>query len=1056
MKKSVPKLHGLAVPALLGGMLLLPAVSQATVESNASAVSVAWQAADTPISGRITDASGAGIPGVTVLVKGTTNGTQTDADGRYTISAPTGATLVFSFVGYATQEVAVGGRTSVDAQLAVDAQGLSEVVVVGYLTQDRQNVTSAVSSVDTREAAKTPVPTLSQAIQGRVAGVQVIGSGAPGAVPSIAIRGVGSLNGGSQPLYVIDGLWTDNIRDLSPTDIESATVLKDASSTAVYGSRGANGVVLITTKRGQAGEPKISFNGYTGVESIYKRYELTNHSEWADRATAAWVNAGLNPSDPLNMPGAVKGTPAYRNNIDTDWQKEFFQNGRVQDYNLTFSGGSNTGKSATNFLISGGYFNQEGIVKGPKFERYSARLNSGLTRGKLKVSQSALLTHINTTLLNEVPFIDVLTMLPGIAVYDPANVGGFGYGSNGYLFTYSTNPIGAQRIRSQTQKNNRLQGSINGDFAFTNFLSYRLNLGLEVHDFNDQDFRKNGFIRLGEASNPNNTYLFENRGTSMTTIVENTLNFNKRFGDHGVNAVLGYSEQTANVNNATARATLFLEQPQYFPVLNASTASTGAVGGTKDEYNKRSYFSQLNYDFKNRYLITGSFRRDGSSRFDPTRVYGNFGAGSVGWRISEENFFKDALPQVSNLKVRASYGVNGNDNLIAPGQITSYLYQGIVNQNVTYPLGTGTPQTFVNGAIQTQLESRDIRWESRYTTNVGLDMGLLDNRVTLSADYYISTTKDALVNPPLPAYLGVAGSINPYTNLGEIQNRGFEFALGYHENRKAFTYGADLALTTLKNEVLKLSELQPNVVGPFGVTRTTVGQPIGRLYLVEMLGIFQSQAEVDNYKSADGQVIQPLAKPGDVKYKDFNGDGQISADTDREFVGNPFPTLQFGLNLTAAFKGVDASIFFQGVTGNDIYNNTRAVLDQLNGVNNYRSDISPWTPENPSTTTPRMLQGGGGGAVNNNNPITTRWVEDGSYLRLRNVQVGYTFPKTLANKVPGLGSVRVYVTGRNVFTLTKYLGFDPETTGQGVYGPGIDNSSYPNVRAFTGGLQVNF
>ena len=1048
MKKPVPKAGRMTIPALLCCLTMQPVMAAVptTYASLRGAVANAQPAAT--VTGRVVDEKGAGVPGVNVLVKGTSTGTQTDADGRYSFTVPDDATLVFSFVGYTSQEVAVGGRSTVDVTLAPDSKALSEIVVVGYLTQDRQNVTSAVASVDTREVNKVPVPTLSQAIQGRVAGVQVLGSGAPGAVPNIVIRGVGSLNAGSAPLYVIDGLWTDNIRDLSPTDIESAVVLKDASSTAVYGSRGANGVILITTKKGQAGEPKISVNGYMGVESIYKRYNLTNHSEWADRATTAYINAGLDPTTE-GMAGAVKNGPRYTNAIDTDWQKEFFQNGRVQDYNVTLSGGTTGEKSAGNFLISGGYFNQEGIVKGPKFERYSARVNSGLRRGRLKVGESLLATHINTTLLNGAPFIDVLTELPGIPVYDPTHVGGFGYGSNGYLFNYSSNPVGEQQILSRTQKNNRLQGSANAEFTFTNWLSYRLNLGLEVHDYNDKDFRQNGFTRLGEASNPNNTFLFENRGTATTTLIENTLNFNRRFGDHGVNALVGYSEQTFNTDNATARTTLFLSQPQYFPVLSAGTAANGTVSGGIGELNKRSYFSQLNYDFKNRYLLTGSFRRDGSSQFPDGNRYGNFGAGSVGWRISEEDFFKNALPMVNSLKLRASYGVNGNDNLPA-----LYLSQATVNQNVTYPLGPN--QTFTNGAIQIGLESRNIRWESRYTSNVGLDLSLLDNRLTLSADYYTSTTKDALVNPQLPAYLGTIIAIQPFTNLGEIRNKGFEFALGYHENRNAFTYGADLNLTTLKNEVLALSDLQPVIPGPFGVTRTQVGQPIGRLYLVEMLGIFQNQDEINNYKSADGRVIQPLAKPGDVKYKDANGDGRIGADTDREFVGNPFPTLQFGLNLTAGYKGFDLSVFFQGVTGNTIYNNTRAAIDQLNGVNNYRRDLSPWTPENPSTTTPRLVQGGGGEAVNNNNAITTRWIEKGDYLRLRNVQLGYTFPKTLAGVVPGLGSVRVYVTGRNVFTLTKYLGYDPETPGQGVYGPGIDSSSYPNVRAFTGGVQVNF
>ncbi|GGF21880.1 SusC/RagA family TonB-linked outer membrane protein [Hymenobacter cavernae] len=1051
MKKHVPKMRRLTIPVILLCLPLQPIVAVASTPDNSRMGLDLRLIADIALKGRVTDEKGQGLPGVNVVVKGTTNGAQTDADGNFALTAPDNATLVISYVGYIAQEVAVGGRATVNVSLAPDAKALSEVVVVGYVTQDRQNLTSAVSSLDVNEAIKTPVPNIAQSIQGRVAGVQVESAGNPGSVPNIIIRGVGTVGSGSNPLYVIDGLWTDNIRDLNPNDVESTTVLKDASSTAVYGARGANGVILITTKRGQSGEPKISFNGYTGVENIYRKYNLANHSQWADWANQAAINAGI----PSPSPGAVKGTPAYSDAVNTDWQKEFFQTGKIQDYNLSFSGGSSAGKNSTNFLISGGYFNQDGIVKGPKFERYSVRLNSGLTRGRLKLGQSALLTHINTTLLNEVPFVDVLTELPGIPVYNPANFGGYGYGSAN-LFNYSVNPIAAQEILNRTQKNNRLQGSANAEFSFFDFLSYRLNLGLEIHDYNDRNARREGYIRLGESNN-NTTYLFENRGTQRFLLVENTLNFNKRFGDHNVTALLGYSEQTYHQDNATANATGFPSSPQYFFVLGAGTNlnTPPSVGGGIDEYAKRSYFSQLNYDYKGRYLVTGSFRRDGSSRFDPDRRYANFGAGSLGWRVSEEDFFKNSVSFINNLKLRASYGVNGNDQL---GDAGNYAYQATVNQTIYYPLGT--TQTLVNGAIQPSLESRGIRWESRYTTNFGLDMALLDNRLTLSTDYYISTTKNALVNPPLPGYGGVAGAgAYPFANLGEIENRGFELALGYHETRKAFTYGADLTLTTLRNKVLALSELQPNVPGFIGttpVTRTTVGQPISRLYLLKMIGVFQNEEEIQNYRGANGNLIQPLAKPGDVKFEDTNGDGTINFDTDRQFVGNPFPKLQYGLNLSAAYKGIDLSIFFQGVTGNDILNSTRASLDILDGAGNFRSDIEPWTPENGSNTTPRLVYGGGAGQVKNYERASTRWVEDGSYLRLRNIQIGYTFPQLLTSKVPSLGSVRVYVTGRNVFTATKYTGFDPETPGLGIFGRGLDDGTYPNVRTFTAGLQVNF
>lgn len=1043
MRKSIPKLRQLAVPVALGCLSLQPILAAPLATTSGSHLAPVAG----PISGRIVDEKGAGLPGVNVIVKGTTTGAQTDADGRYTIQAPDNATLVFSFVGYASQEVAVGNRSTVDVALAPDSKSLTDVVVVGYLTQDRQNVTSAVSNLNVREAEKTPVPTLAQAFQGRVAGVQVESAGNPGAVPSVIIRGVGTVGSGSNPLYVIDGLWTDNIRNLSPTDIESTTVLKDASSTAVYGSRGANGVIVITTKRGQAGEPKISASGYVGVESIYRKYNLTNHSEWADRSAQAYRNAGLDPT--LRMPGAVKGTTAYTDAVDTDWQKEFFRNGKVQDYNVTFSGGSRSDKSATNFLISGGYFNQEGIVRGPSFERFNVRLNSGLTRGKLKISQSVLLTHINTTLLNEVPFVDVLAELPGIPVYNPANFGGYGYGSSN-LFNYSVNPIGAQQILNRTQKNNLVQGNINAEFAFTDWLSYRLNLGLDAQDYNDKDARREGYIRLGE-SNPNTTYLAERRGTSTFIIAENTLNLNKRFGDHGVNALIGYSEQRTSGNFADARATGFSSQPQYYFVLSqgSNIATPPTVGGLNDEFTKRSYFSQLNYDYKSRYLVTASFRRDGSSRFDATRRYANFGAGSLGWRISEEDFFKNALPVVNNLKLRASYGVNGNDQL--PG---SYLYQAVVNRAIYYPLGA--TQNLQLGGTQPGLESRNIQWESRYTTDFGFDLALLDNRLTLSADYYSSTTKDALVSPPLPAYLGTAGILQPYANLGEIRNRGFEFALGYHEGRNDFTYGADLTLTTVRNQVQKLSELQPIIPGDFSATLTQVGQPISRLYVLDMMGIFQTQDEINNYRSADGRIIQPLAQPGDVKFRDVNGDGAITLGGDRQYMGTPFPTLQGGLNLTAGYKGVDLSIFWQGQTGNSVLNVTRTAVENLYGDTNFNRDITPWTVDNRSNITPRLVYGGGAEAVKNNEIASSRWVEDGSYLRLKNVQIGYTFPKALTSKISGSSTVRVYLTGRNIFTFTKYTGFDPETPGVGTFGRGIDNGTYPNVRTFTGGLQVNF
>ncbi|MCB2379052.1 TonB-dependent receptor [Hymenobacter sp. BT635] len=1056
MKKPVPKIGRITVPALLCCLPLHAALADAAGATPAvEPISVA-ALADISVTGRVVDEQGAGIPGVNVIIKGTSTGTQTDAEGRFSLTAPDNGTLVFSFVGYASQEVPVSGRTSVNVALAPDNRALSEVVVVGYLTENRQNVTSSVSSLDVAEATKAPVATATQALQGRLPGVQVTGSGGPGDAPVVNIRGIGTLgNANSGPLYVIDGLWTDNIRDLNPNDIESLTVLKDASSTAVYGSRGANGVVQITTKKGRVGAPAISFNGYRGIDQIYKRYNLTNASEWADRAVQAYANAKI---DPLNagqnsLAGAVKGPGgAFNPNVDTDWQDEFFQIGTIEDYNLSFSGGSASDKSATNFLISGEYFHQEGVVKGPDFKRYSLRLNSGLTRGRFKFQENLQLTHLDVTLLNGAPFIDVLIMIPTIPVYDPANTGGFGTGSP-TINTFATNPIGAQQLLRRTQSDNRLAGNVSTDFSLFDFLTYRLNLAIDGHTYSNADAQQAGILR--QNSRINTSSLNEFLGYDMFLLAENTLNFNKRLGDHTINALGGYSEQSFRAHNVQAGAQGFTAAPQYYFELSAGPEK-GVIQGSSFKYTKRSFFAQATYDYKNRYLLSVSGRRDGSSRFAKQNRWGNFGAASLGWRISEENFLKDALPQINNLKLRASYGANGNDALNGPYG-GSYLPYPIVGQNVNYVIGTG--QNIVNGSSQLALPSPDIRWEERYTKNIGLDLSVLNNRLSVSTDYYVSETRNALAPVQVVTYLGHFGQ-DLYQNAGDIENKGFELAIGYHDTKRDFTYGADFTLTTVKNRLTRVP-VEGQAFGGADLTRSEVGTSLGEFYLIPFDGIFQTDDEAANYKNSKGVVIQPYASAGDVRYRDVNDDGKID-NTDRTYSGRAIPNLQMGLNLNAAYKGFDLSVFLNSVSGNKIYNQARRDLESYIGPNNYNADVTPWTPQNPSTTTPRLLQGASPdfrlaqAASSNAYFNTTRWLEDGSYIRLRNVQLGYTFPKNLTGKVPSLGSVRVYVTGRNLLTITDYTGFDPEVTGTGFFSRGVDNSAYPNVRSVTGGVQVNF
>jgi len=1036
MKKLLPPPGRLLIPMLACCLPLAATATPTLIGSLRLARTAAYPTA--PISGRVVDRKGEPLPGVTIRVKGGTAGTSTDANGNFSLDAPASATLVISSVGFATQEIAVGNQTTFNVTLADDAQQLSEAVVVGYLTQERQNVTGSVATVSATEVRRAPVASTAEAIQGRVAGVQVTNSGVPGQGPVVNIRGLGSLGGSnSGPLYVVDGLWIEPTssagRDINPSDIESVQVLKDAASLAPYGNSGANGVIIITTKKGKQGTPAISFNASAGVQNLIKRLDLANAAQWAVTNNQAYDNAGL-PRQPYaaNLPA----------NIDTDWQKELFKQGSVQDYNLGFSGGG----PQSNFNVSGGYFKQQGTIVGPQFERFTARVNTGFNRGRLRVGENLQLVRANQTYVNGAPFTEVLRMPAVIPVYDPTVPGGFGIGNNNAI-TFGTNPIALQRLLVSTSTNNRVLGNIFGEVQIFNFLRYRLNLGLEYHGFRDQQKRQYGVWRRNDATTP--SYYGDDQGNELFGQAENTLTFDKSFGDHNLTAVAGYSRQRRSFEFTRGVNFGYGQGPVYYWALDAGTQTPQVIGSSYVQ-GKESLFGQVTYDYDRRFLVTGAFRRDGSSQFAPDRRWGNFGAGSVGWRISKEKFLENAT-FINDLKLRASFGSLGNQYL-SGAYGGSYLYQGALNTNANYVLGTS--QTIQNGAIQTTLAS-NIRWEERRTQNYGFDLALLENRFSLSADYYISRTANALVSPNLPQVLGNAGAL-PYQNLGLLENRGFEFKVGYADDRKAFKYSASANLTTLTNKVLSLNsgsiEGSPaNFLqgGPGATTRTEVGYEIGSFYLYQFDGIYQT---------GDANIPAGL-QPGDVRYRDNNGDGQIT-EADRVHVGRVFPRLQYGLNLTAGYGGFDVAAFFQGVQGNTVFNDAKYWLERTDDNNNHLAGFSPWTPTNPSTTTPRAIIAGGpnGGTApgNNDRYQTTRWLEDGSYLRLKNVQIGYSLPKTLLERSKYIASLRLFLTGQNVFTVTKYSGYDPETVGQGSLARGVDAGSYPNLRSFTLGLQAGF
>lgn len=1036
MNKPLLPAGRLLLPVLACGLALPAAAAAPHVAAPFLLAATTLSRPATVVSGRITDAKGEGLPGVTVLVKGTQTGTSTDVNGNFSLDAPDNATLIISSVGYASQEIAVAGRTSINVALRDSNQQLSDVVIVGYLTQKREDVTGSVASVAVVDVKRAPVATIGEGIQGRLPGVTVSTSGVPGQAPVINIRGLGTLASGSGPLYVVDGLWTDGLRDFNPQDAESIQVLKDAASLAPYGSRGANGVIIITTKRGKAGKAQITFNATGGTQEIVKRYSLTNAAQWAAITNVAYDNAGI-PRQPY-----ANAVPA---GIDTDWQKELFKTGTVQSYDLGISGGGTTeGGGRTNYNISGGYFKQLGTIDGPRFERYSARVNTGLTSGKLQIGESLLLTHTNQTFVNGLPFIDVVRMLPVTPVYDASQPGGFGL-STPNAVSYGTNPIGSQKLNVNTSGNNRLQGSVFGEYSFVPWLRYRLNLATEFLSYNDQS--KNAFGLLRYSGDPTVLSSFgQSQGNNLFGMAENTLTFDKSFGKHNLTALAGYSQQyfrgefTRGVNFGYGKG------PTYYWALDYGSQNPQVLGSTFVN-TKESYFAQLTYDYDQRYLVTAAYRNDGSSKFDPilSNQRGNFGAASLGWRVSKEKFF-EGITAISDLKLRASYGRLGNDQL-SGAYGGSYLYQGNVNPNVNYVLGSG--QSIVNGSLQTALPSLGIGWENRNTANAGFDIAFLDNRLTLGADYYVSRTTRALINPTIPLSFGNAGA-NPYQRIGEIENKGLEFLLGYNEARSAFKYGVSANLSTLQNKVITVGNLGDKSnffnAGPAGVTRTEAGYEVGSFYLYQFDGVYQQ---------GDANIPAGL-QAGDARYKDLDGNGIIN-DKDRAHVGRVFPKFTYGLNLTASYGGFDVAAFFQGIQGNDVFNNTKYWLDRIDQTGNYRTDLNPWSPTNTSSTTPRLVAAGPS-AANNSLLNTTRWLENGSYMRLKNLQIGYSLPQSIMEKMKGVTRLRLYATGQNVFTLTKYSGYDPETVGGlgGILTRGLDEGQYPNVRTFSLGLQAGF
>nr|MBU3858877.1 TonB-dependent receptor [Flavobacterium sp. MC2016-06] len=972
------------------------------------------------------------IIGASVLEKGTTNSTITDFDGTFTLNvANPNAILVFSYLGYGTVEEALNGRKQVKISLQEENNALSEVIVIGYGTIKKSDMTGAVGGLKSSQLDSQSNNNLGSAIQGKIAGVTVESAGgAPGSGTRIQIRGAGSLNN-NNPLILVDDIAVTSMNNLNPSDIESIQVLKDASAAAIYGSRAANGVILVTTKSGKKGDMKVSFNTSFGVSSVSKKLDLLNQEEWAKVSTAAYAAAGKQPLD-IALNPQVGGA-------GVDWQDEIYRSAATQNYSLGLSGGSENVK----YNMSLSYFDQEGVVKETDYDRVNLRVKTDYKKGIFKIGETVMLTKEKRNDLPGVPgqgsnvVGSAISMIPGFAIYDENAVGGYG-GASGAV-TDIFNPVAALNLFDV--KNDYYQALINtyAEASFWDGFKYKLNVGATISEHKSYTYTPRYEVG-GFFKNLKNTLA---EGSDMTQYyqVENTLNYAKTFGKHSVNVLAGYTVYNNNYRSNIGSVTGL---PDGIHVMAGGEQPSSV--GYATENNLVSYLGRAIYSYDNKYILTATFRRDGSSRFSPENKWGNFPSISAAWGIGKENFFTKLNTPISDLKIRASYGVLGNQ------EIGDYQYLGSITSGISYAVGE--PNTLWIGNIQQDYPALGLKWESTATADVGLDLTMWNGKIEYTFDYFKKETSDLLLRVPVP--LTVGSSNDPYTNAGQVTNKGFEMGLTYNEKVGAVNFSVSANISSIKNRVDDLSTGSQVLEGATGsfhgapVTYSKVGYPIYSFFLVKTDGLFRSQEEIDAY-SVNGVLIQPRAKVGDIKYVDFNGDGQIDGN-DRQFRGSAFPDYEYGLRLQADWKGLDFTIVAQGTHGNKIYNGNNTDIATVRSNINYSKETLNSYTFNPNSNFPRLDIDD----LNDNGAdYSDRFLENGSYFRIKTIQVGYAVPSSLTDKVK-IDKLRFYFAGDNLFTKTNYTGYNPDVSRDALGGRGVDYKSYPLSKTITFGMQLNF
>lgn len=1020
--------------------------------SGTSLISDAKSTAGKVITGKVVSDLKEILPGVNVVIKGTTNGTITDADGNYSITVPEkGAVLAFSFIGYQIQEIAINDKSVINVTLAQSTEQISDVVVIGYGTVRKSDLTGSVSSVKADDIQAVPTTTFDQALQGRASGIQVIpANGTPGGETNIRIRGTSSVNASSEPLYVIDGMLVNSdggevavgghgprigpLASINPNDIESIEVLKDASASAIYGSRGANGVILITTKRGKEGVGKIDVECYYGVQQIAKKLDLLNASQYAEFVNAAAINANQIPVY-VNPQNLGKGT---------DWQKELFRIAPISNYQLTFSGGSKKSK----YAISGSYFTQDGIVTGSSFDRYSFRVNldeeinsiftigtnlsfSGLSANRVETGPGAIVAGVVS---------NALQINPILPVYDASAKGG-------YTFEHDRkdgvgNPVAESKEYLSLTTTYRILGNSYLKLNLAKGLEFKTSFGVDGLTSKSRSFGPNYLKRsensLGEASISDLQ--------ALTWLNENTLNFSHNFeNNQHIDALLGFTMQEFKNESLSGIAFEFPDNRTGWHNLG-SALNPQNPGNGESKWSMISYLGRINYGINDKYLITLSGRVDGSSKFSDGNKYGFFPSGALAWRASEEEFIKN-IGVISNLKVRGSYGLIGNQSI---GPYQSLALVGPLGQGV---FNTATGSEIFTGNEPLSFPNKDLKWETTAQANVGFDFGMMDNKITLTADVYIKKTSDLLLYTPIPYTTGFGGTL---LNIGNVQNKGFDLDLRTVNLNGILKWNTSLNFSINRNKITNLAGDEDIQLGAGNMLRE--GEPIGTFYGYVFDGIFQTDTEAASTPVLKGQEptgTNPLsrAKAGDRKYKNLNNDNVID-ENDRAIIGSAEPDFTYGLNNEFSYKNFNFSFFFQGSQGNDMINLNLANLENFNGNQNMLAEagLNRWTPENPGNEYPRAQATG-----SLDNVFSSRLVENASYLRLKNISLSYTLPTFILEKA-GIKNVRFYATATNLWTLTKYKGYDPEGNAYGYTTNivGVDNGNYPQTKSYTFGVQIGF